>query len=290
QIIHRRPALLVSKIETTVAAKFEQLQNLFPDANVVSMVESDATVLLYDYTSVSVKVDCWRERVSNVTELNQIIQHYPLLLSYSLDTSVSRLDFFIQASGEKPSAAKLRVMVRMAKRDWMALHGAEYRKFLERNVEGPSALRLWPGLYFDSDGDDGGNGEGGKILKGDGLTAKLQDDGSVEVSSAAELKATNVYIKSLEKKYGKNIKESQLRFSAAVRRGKYGDNPSEVDMILYDIKSFDQQVRKLATGYRLKRFKDLLPGLETETLFTDYPNVLLMDLKKVSFEAMRCDS
>lgn len=34
--------------------------------------------------------------MSNVTELNQIIQHYPLLLSYSLDTSVSRLDFFIQ--------------------------------------------------------------------------------------------------------------------------------------------------------------------------------------------------
>lgn len=175
QIIHRRPALLVSKIETTVAAKFQQLQELFPDANVVSMVESDATVLLYDYTSVSVKVrmrgllhwtkrrhtctykyrldavvclfvtqslcclplflacnvfcfgvlvatyahdscllscphvlcwlvyhgltlqvDCWRERVSNVTELNQLIQDYPLLLSYSLDTSVSRLDFLIE--------------------------------------------------------------------------------------------------------------------------------------------------------------------------------------------------
>lgn len=57
QIIHRRPALLVSKIETTVAAKFQQLQDLFPDANVVSMVESDATVLLYDYTSISVKVN-----------------------------------------------------------------------------------------------------------------------------------------------------------------------------------------------------------------------------------------
>lgn len=39
-----------------MAAKFQQLQELFPDANVVSMVESDATVLLYDYTSVSVKV------------------------------------------------------------------------------------------------------------------------------------------------------------------------------------------------------------------------------------------
>lgn len=56
QIIHRRPALLVSKIETTVAAKFQQLQDLFPGANVVSMVESDATVLLYDYTSIGVKV------------------------------------------------------------------------------------------------------------------------------------------------------------------------------------------------------------------------------------------
>ena len=39
------------------------------------------------------------------------------------------------------------------------------------------------------------------------------------------------------------LQETQLRFSPAVRRGKYGDNPSEVDMILYDIKSFDQQVR-----------------------------------------------
>ncbi|CAN0592544.1 unnamed protein product, partial [Ectocarpus sp. 12 AP-2014] len=35
------------------------------------------------------------------------------------------------------------------------------------------------------------------------------------------------------------------------------------------------QVRKLATGYRLKRFKELLPGLDTERLFTEYPNVLL---------------
>lgn len=43
------------------------------------------------------------------------------------------------------------------------------------------------------------------------------------------------------------------------------------------------QVRKLATGYRLKRFKELLPGLDTETLFTDFPKVLLMDLKKVKF-------
>lgn len=52
----------MSKIETTVAAKFQQLQDLFPDANVVSMVESDATVLLYDYTSVSVKVSLVAER------------------------------------------------------------------------------------------------------------------------------------------------------------------------------------------------------------------------------------
>lgn len=34
--------------------------------------------------------------MSNVTELNQLIQDYPLLLSYSLDTSVSRLDFLIE--------------------------------------------------------------------------------------------------------------------------------------------------------------------------------------------------
>ncbi|CBJ31071.1 expressed unknown protein [Ectocarpus siliculosus] len=280
KIIHRRPALLVSKIETTVAAKFQQLQDLFPDANVVSMVESDATVLLYDYTSVGVKVDCWRERVSNATELNQLIQDYPLLLSYSLDTSVSRLDFLIETTGVKPRPATMRTTVRMAKRDWLAVHGAKYRKFLERKVEGPSVLRLWPGLYFDSD-TGSGNGSGGRLLKGEGMSAKLQDDGSVEVSSAAEMKEASAYIKSLERKYGKIIKETQLRFTPAVRRGKLGDNPSEVDMILYDIKSFDQQVRKLATGYRLKRFKELLPGLDTETLFTEYPNVLLMDLKKV---------
>eukprot|EP00903_Cladosiphon_okamuranus_P008396 g8072.t1 len=285
RIIHRRPALLVSKIETTVAAKFQQLQELFPEGNVVSMVESDATVLLYDYTSISVKVDCWRERVSNVTELNQLIQDYPLLLSYSLDTSVSRLDFLIQESnGAKLKASRLRTVVRMAKKDWMALHGVKYRRFLERKVEGPSAIRLWPGLYFESETQTqnakGGAG-GKKLLKGEGLAAKYQDDGSIEVSSAAELKATNAYVKSLEKKYGKNIKETQLRFSPAVRRGKYGENPSEVDMILYDIKSFDQQVRKVATGYRIKRFKELLPGLDTKTLFTDYPKVLMMDLKKV---------
>lgn len=45
------------------------------------------------------------------------------------------------------------------------------------------------------------------------------------------------------------------------------------------------QVRKLATGYRVKRFKELLPGLDTETLFTDYPKVLMMDLKKVCVRA-----
>ena len=41
------------------------------------------------------------------------------------------------------------------------------------------------------------------------------------------------------------------------------------------------QVRKVATGYRVKRFKELLPGLDTETLFTHHPKVLMMDLKKV---------
>lgn len=42
------------------------------------------------------KVDCWRERVSNVSELNSVIEVYPTLLSYSLDASVSRADFVIQ--------------------------------------------------------------------------------------------------------------------------------------------------------------------------------------------------
>lgn len=31
----------------------------------------------------------------------------------------------------------------------------------------------------------------------------------------------------------------------------------------------------------MKRFKELLPGLDTKTLFADYPKVLMMDLKKV---------
>lgn len=47
------------------------------------------------------------------------------------------------------------------------------RKFLERKVEGPSVLRLWPGLYFDSD-TGSGNGSGGILLKGEGMSAKLQ--------------------------------------------------------------------------------------------------------------------
>lgn len=74
-------------------------------ANIVSATTSILFVMLLEHAlfctdgalwRLSEQVDCWRERVSNVTELNQIIQHYPLLLSYSLDTSVSRLDFFIQ--------------------------------------------------------------------------------------------------------------------------------------------------------------------------------------------------
>lgn len=62
--------------------------------------------------------------------------------------------------------------------------------------------------------------------------------------------------------------ESQLRFSAAVRRGKYGDNPSEVDMILYDIKSFDQQVQSSTNPdaksktYRIGHFPHTTVGVE----------------------------
>lgn len=44
------------------------------------------------------QVDCWRERVSNVSELDSLIQVYPVLLSYSLDTSVSRIDFLVQVN------------------------------------------------------------------------------------------------------------------------------------------------------------------------------------------------
>lgn len=36
--------------------------------------------------------------------------------------------------------------------------------------------------------------------------------------------------------------DAQLRFSPALRNAKYGANPTEMDMILYDIKSIDKQV------------------------------------------------
>lgn len=41
-------------------------------------------------------------------------------------------------------------------------------------------------------------------------------------------------------------------------------------------------MRKLATGKRMKRFRELLPGLNPDKLFTDYPHVVMMDLKKVT--------
>lgn len=41
-------------------------------------------------------------------------------------------------------------------------------------MEGPSVLRLWPGLYFDSDTGTDGNGKGGKLVKGEGLAAKMK--------------------------------------------------------------------------------------------------------------------
>lgn len=48
---------MISNIETTVAAKFRCLENLFPTADAVKMVESDASVLFYDYQKgVNVKV------------------------------------------------------------------------------------------------------------------------------------------------------------------------------------------------------------------------------------------
>lgn len=61
---------------------------------------------------------------------------------------------------------------------------APNRKFLERKVEGPSVLRLWPGLYFDSDtfsdGDGRGGGGGGSNSKrrnrveGEGVAVRMQ--------------------------------------------------------------------------------------------------------------------
>lgn len=42
------------------------------------------------------QVECWRQRVSNATELDSLIQRYPVLLSYSFGMSVSRLDYLTQ--------------------------------------------------------------------------------------------------------------------------------------------------------------------------------------------------
>lgn len=36
-------------------------------------------------------------------------------------------------------------------------------------------------------------------------------------------------------------------------------------------------------GTRIKRFRELLPGLNEDKLFKDFPQVVMMDLKKVSF-------
>lgn len=48
---------MLSNVETTVAAKIRQMQELFPEGDVVSMVERDATVLFYDFEkSISTKV------------------------------------------------------------------------------------------------------------------------------------------------------------------------------------------------------------------------------------------
>lgn len=48
------------------------------------------------------------------------------------------------------------------------------RKFLERKVEGPPALRLWPGLYFDSDAEGEDSAKEGKRLEGEGLNVRIQ--------------------------------------------------------------------------------------------------------------------
>lgn len=47
------------------------------------------------------------------------------------------------------------------------------------------------------------------------------------------------------------------------------------------------QVRKLAMGTRMKRFRELLPGLNADKLFKDFPQVVMMDLKKVTFIRFR---
>ena len=64
---------------------------------------------------------------------------------------------------------------------FVAAHAMLSRKFLERKVEGPSVLRLWPGLYFDSDTFSDGDGGGGSVgsprrnrVEGDGVAVRMQ--------------------------------------------------------------------------------------------------------------------
>lgn len=58
QVLRLKPELMLSNVETTVAAKLRQLQELFPEGDVVSMVESDPSVTMYDYeNNINVKVN-----------------------------------------------------------------------------------------------------------------------------------------------------------------------------------------------------------------------------------------
>lgn len=63
------------------------------------------------------------------------------------------------------------------------MHAVPNRKFLERKVEGPSVLRLWPGLYFDSDTFSDGDGRGSSgagspksrnRVEGEGVAVRMQ--------------------------------------------------------------------------------------------------------------------
>ncbi|CAM9803218.1 unnamed protein product, partial [Discosporangium mesarthrocarpum] len=291
KIIRRKPEVLLSNVETTVADKFRQLQELFPSADAVKMVERDATLLFYDFEkTLKIKVESWRDRVTNTTELDSLIESYPVILSYSLDMSVSRLDYLKQNATVQLDAADLRRVVRTSRAEWEVEHGAEYRKFLERKVEGPSLLRLWPGLYFSDDTEEGGGGESKSKAKGAEKSKDKKGQGERECEDSSDVRPgggrrgtrksrNGERISNLEKKYGKTVKESQLRFRSVIGGNRQGA-PTEMDMALYDLRTFDKQVRKLATGQRLKRFREVLPGLDTERLFADYPKIVLMDLRK----------
>lgn len=64
--------------------------------------------------------------------------------------------------------------------------------------------------------------------------------------------------------------------------------PLKLDLLDVLNSSCAGQVRKVATGPRRKDFFKLLPGVDVDKVFSDYPKVFMMDLKKVLFIIYWC--